>query len=72
MLDAEELLDASQLRHRVLNQLVSVHHQDLLPREHLQPPMQVLVVQGDSYRSNGDNGTGALLPDSKIDHNPFR
>lgn len=48
-LQSEEILDPAQLRHRVLDQLVTVHYENLLPGEHLQPPMHVRVVQGNRY-----------------------
>lgn len=49
-LDTEEMLDATQLRHRVLDQLVAVHHEDLLARESFKPAVHVVVVERDSDR----------------------
>ena len=49
-LQPEEVLDPAQLGHRILDQLVAVHYQDLIPREHLEPPVHVRVVKGDGDR----------------------
>lgn len=51
--EPEEILDSAQLWYRVLDQLITVHYEDLLPGEHLQPAMHVSVIERDGHRSVG-------------------
>jgi len=49
----EEILDSTQLRHRILDQLITVHYENLLSGEHFQPTMHIGMIEGDSDRSIG-------------------
>lgn len=49
-LEPEEVFDATQLRHRILYELIAVHYEDLLSGEHLQPTVHVGVIEGDGHR----------------------
>ena len=46
MFDAEKRLDSADFRQRIDDHLVAVDHVQLLPVEHLQPPLQVVGVGG--------------------------
>lgn len=50
VLQPQERLDAVQLGHRVGDQPVAVDDEQLFPREHVQPPVHVVVVRGHGDR----------------------
>lgn len=52
-LQPQEALDPLELGHRVVDQLVAVHHEDLTALEHLEPAVHVLVVEGYGDRPVG-------------------
>lgn len=49
----KEILNSAQLRHRILDQLITVHYENLLSGEHFQPTMHIGVIEGDGDRSIG-------------------
>lgn len=56
--EPEEILNSAQLRHRIFDQLIAVHYENLLSGEHFQPTMHVGVIEGNGDRSIGFiNGT---------------
>jgi len=50
MLKAQERLDAIQLGHGVGDESVTVDHEQLVPGEHVQPPVNVVMVSGHGHR----------------------
>ena len=62
-LQSQKALDALQLGHRVVDQLVAVHHQDLTALEYLQPAVHVQMVDGD-----GDRSVGLVYTAVRTDH----
>lgn len=64
-LQAQESFNFLQLRHRVLDQQISVDDHELFPGEHLQPPVNVVVVERDGERSIG-LVDGAIWEDGEL------
>lgn len=50
VLEAQERLDAIQLGHGIGDEPVAVDHEQLVPGEHVQPPVNVVVVCGHGHR----------------------
>lgn len=48
-IEAQKRLDLLQLRYRILDESITVHHEYLVSGEDFEPPMKVRVVQG--YRN---------------------